>query len=149
MKIPFIGFANEDVIYDIDFEPIFISGIEIIVFRYLLMFRINNVEKLIFYYKKENNDFYEQNKALLNIDTELFSDCSALENRVFIHATHKNKITNDDIDRLNEYLKTFNSSIYNIHTSLDSTCPFAISFSFNYNPKKVQEVNYERYLQVK
>lgn len=151
MELPFISYGNEDIIYNLNDKVIFVSGIEIILFRYFLMFKKNNVEKLIAFFKDENSiqDEIEINlKKLFKKPPELYLDNSSLDNKLFIHATHENKINQSDLLILNDYLKTFSASIYNIKASLDKNCPFAISFSFNYNANKIKEENYYRYLKI-
>ncbi len=149
MGIPFISHGNEDIIYDLNYKPKLVCGIEIIIFRYILMFKQNNIEKLIAFYKDEKVSVEEINddlNLLLKKSPELYLDFNSMDNRLFIHATHVNKIETKDLNILDKYLKSFNKNIYNVYVSLDKTCPFAISFSFNYNINKIKEDNYYRYI---
>lgn len=151
MGKPFISYGNEDVIYELNYAPKLVCGIEIIIFRYILMFKQNNIEKLIAFYKDEKVSADEINddlNLLLKKSPELYLDSNSLDNRLFIHATHVNKIEEKDLNILDMYLKSFKKSIYNVYVSLDKTCPFAISFSFNYNINKIKEDNNYRYLEL-
>ncbi len=148
MQIPFISFGNEDIIYDLDYRPYFVSAIEIIIYRYLYFFKNNKVEKMICFAKDEKVTLEEiiNNLKTLNFkDTEIFLDCSSLDNKLFMHITHVDKIKEEDLTILENYLKSFDASIYNIKVNLDKYCPFAISFSFNYNPRLIKELNVKRY----
>ncbi len=151
MRIPFIGFGNEDVIYNLNYEPFFLNEIETIIFKYILLFKKNEVEKFIAFFKKCNSSIeeIENNKKLVfNKDVELYLDDKAKDNQFFAHITHDKKISKADLDILDYYLKTFFDAIYDVHISLDKTCPFAISFSFSFYQDKIKEINMKRYKQL-
>lgn len=152
MEIPFIKYGNDDVIFETNKNLIFVNGIEIILFRYFLYFKNNQVEKLICFYQDDNTKYSTINKHLKLLyknPPELYLDNNCQINQLFVHATHKKKITQQDINILKNYLKSFSNFITDLRLNIDETCPFALSFSFRYDKEKIELDNYHYYLNLK
>lgn len=138
----------EEVLFDKPSKIYFPKCIEILLFSYYYFFRQNPVEKTIIFSKNENINTYDiltHQKLIFKDNIELYYDNNSLDNKLFAHFTHKNKIKKSDINNLERYFLYFKDYIFSSYISLDKFCEFAISFSFNYKMDKLYHDNIDAY----
>ncbi len=145
---PFISYGNEMDLYS---ESLFLpkSALEIILFRYILMFEhINHVEKCICFAHENqllNQEVYQSFALVNSKDSELFLDIEPGNGEIFVHMTHEKKRKDTHNDFFERYYQTISPLVSDLHIHQDQTCPFAESFSCSYDPLLIKESNKRRY----
>lgn len=107
-----------------------ISSFEEFIYYYLFMYKnLNKVEKMIVF--KSDKENYNLNEKINDyFDVELFIVEAPINCNLF-HITHKDKISENDIETLNLIKNTYSKIKFEDYK--DNYCPYSISFNIKNN----------------